>query len=64
MSYSLYNTVEVQIRDDADLVTKFLKWQLDKDVYSNYTTSGCGHYRGIFDKKDEAELDEFFAKHG
>lgn len=66
MSYSLFNTVEVQIRDDGDLVSKFLQWQGDVGVYPmrGYTSCGCGQFFGIFAKSDEEELDKFFAEHG
>lgn len=65
MSYRLTNVVEVHIDGDYTLVRNFLEWQITAKVHPipGYGWSGGGHLRGLFHKKDEEALDNFFAKH-
>lgn len=66
MSYSIATVVDVTIKSNSDLVSKFLAWSREHDIHSipGYAWVLSGHYRGIFDKKDEEALEKFFAKHG
>lgn len=63
MTHTITPYIEVKIVDDAGLVSAFLKWQLDTDVYSirGYGYSGRGGYGGFFEPKDQAAIESFFA---
>ena len=66
MSYSIATVVDVTIKADLELVSEFLAWAREHDIHAipGYAWVAGGHYRGIFDKKDEEVLEKFFAEHG
>ncbi len=53
--------IRVEIQDDQSLVSSFLKWQIEKEIYAfRGGSSGLGDLVQWFPAEFKTELEEFF----